>query len=267
MTNFAITTITIGSQQLRVAIRQGSASRPPLLIFNGIGAILELVLPFAEKIDADQSIIAFDVPGVGGSPTPMLPYRFGCLASLTAKLLNHLDHEQVDVIGLSWGGFLAQQFAYDHPSRCRKLILAATSCGVAMIPPSPRVLALMASPKRYTDTEYAATIAPEIYGGAFRHNKELAASHAVKMKSSGGLGYYYQIGAVYWWTSILWLSSIKQPTLVLGGNDDPLIPLINTKLLASRIPYSRLHIIDDGHLFLLTKAEESASIIMKFLGE
>ena len=265
MTNFAITTITIGSQQLRVATRQGSSLKPPLLIFNGIGASLELVLPFAEKLDPEQGVIAFDVPGVGGSPTPMLPYRFSCLANLAAKLLDHLGHEQADVIGLSWGGFLAQQFAYDHPPRCRKLILAATSCGVAMIPPSPRVLALMASPKRYTDSEYAATIAPEIYGGAFRHDKALASSHAVKMKSSGGLGYYYQMGAVYWWTSIFWLGSIQQPTLVLGGGDDPIIPVVNIETLARLIPNSQMHVFDDGHLFLLTKAEESASVITKFL--
>ena len=265
MTNFAITTITIGAQQLRIATRLGSSKRPPLLIFNGIGASLELVLPFAEKLDADQSIIAFDVPGVGGSPTPMLPYRFSCLASLAAKLLDHLDFDQVDVIGLSWGGFLAQQFAYDHPSRCRKLILAATSCGVAMTPPSPRVLSLMSSPRRYMDINYAAEIAPEIYGGAFRHDKELCRSHAIKMQAPVGHGYCHQMLAVSFWTSIFWLGSIRQPTLVLGGSDDPIIPIVNIETLARLIPNAQMHIFDDGHLFLLTKAEESARIITDFL--
>jgi poly(3-hydroxyalkanoate) depolymerase len=264
-TDMIIRNVIVNSQLLRVAERIGSPSLPPLLIFNGIGASLELVLPFADRLDPEQGFIAFDVPGVGGSPTPFLPYRFSCIARLTTKLLDLLGHAHVDVIGLSWGGFLAQQFAYDHPTRCRRLILAATSCGVAMIPPSLRVLALMASPKRYTDPEYAATIAPEIYGGAFRANRDLCVSHAAKMQSSGGLGYYYQGAAAYWWTSLHWLHRIAQRTLVLGGNDDPLIPLVNTRLLASRIPNADLHIVDDGHLFLLTQADVVTPLISQFL--
>lgn len=265
MNDFTTQQINIAGQSLRIATRKGSPQLTPLLIFNGIGASLELVLPFAEHLDPDQPVIAFDAPGVGGSPTPVWPYRFSCLAGLVVKMLDYLGHTQVDVIGLSWGGFAIQQFAYDHPTRCRRLILAATSCGVAMVPPSLRVLALMASPKRYTDPEWAATIAPEIYGGEFRHNRELCVSHAAKMQSSGGMGYYMQMGAVWGWTSIHWLHRIKQPTLVLGGADDPLIPIINTKVLAGRIPDSKMHIIPDGHLFLLTKADVVAPIIAEFL--
>jgi poly(3-hydroxyalkanoate) depolymerase len=265
VTNFAITTITIGTQQLRIATREGSQSKPPILIFNGIGASLELVLPFAEKLDAGQPIIAFDVPGVGGSPASILPYRFSCIASLAARLLDHLGRDQVDVIGLSWGGFAAQQFAHDYPARCRRLILAATSCGVAMTPPSIRVLELMSSPRRYMDAEYAAEIAPEIYGGTFRHDKELCRSHAIKMQAPVGSGYFHQMLAVSFWTSIFWLGDIRQPTLVLGGSDDPIIPIVNIETLARMIPNSQMHVFDDGHLFLLTKAEESAFIISEFL--
>lgn len=125
----------------------------------------------------------------------------------------------------------------------------------------------MASPLRYTNAEYGAKIAPDIYGGSFRNNKELAKSHADKMKSSGGRGYYYQAMAVYFWTSLHWLHRIKQPTLVLAGNDDPLVPLINMKVLANRIPNSELHVIDDGHLFLVIKAKTISPLIMRFLSE
>lgn len=260
-----IRNLLVNGQLLRVAERKGDPSKPPLLIFNGIGASLELVMPFADRLDPSQGFIAFDVPGVGGSPTPVLPYRFSCLSRLTTKLLDVLGHLYVDVIGLSWGGFLAQQFAHDHPTRCRKLILAATSCGVAMVPPSLKVLALMASPKRYTDPEYAAAIAPEIYGGTFRHDKALCISHAAKMQSSGGVGYYYQGASVWWWTSIWWLHRITQKTLVLGGNDDPLIKVVNTENLARWIPDSEMHIFDDGHLFLLTQADAASSMISRFL--
>jgi len=64
-----------------------------------------------------------------------------------------------------------------------------------------------------------------------------------------------------------WLHKIRQPTLILAGDDDPIIPLINMKLLAWRIPNSELHVIDDGHLFLVTRAQSVAPMIMAFLSE
>lgn len=265
--DLVVKTITLNGQTIRTAVRPGKLYMTPLLLFNGIGASIDLVIPFINSLDPDLEVIAFDVPGVGGSSTPLLPYRFTGLASTVVQMLNYLGYGKVNVFGVSWGGFLAQQFAFDHPERCKKLILAATSTGVAMVPPSLTVLGLMSSPRRYTDPEYGARIAPEIYGGSFRNNPELASDHARKMKSSGGIGYYYQMAAVYWWTSIHWLHRIKQPTLVLAGNDDPLIPLVNMKIIANRIPNSELHVIDDGHLFMVTKTEVISPIIMQFLEE
>lgn len=269
-----IKTINFNGNVIRVAVRPGLANTTPLLICNGIGASLELVMPFVNALQPDLEVIAFDVPGVGGSPSPSLPYRFSGLAKLVTQMLDYLDYGKVDVVGLSWGGFLAQQLAYDYPLRCRKLILAATSSGVAAVPPSLKVLGLMSSPRRYSDPEYAASIAPDIYGGKFRHDKELAASYAKKMADNkaqtkpgvaGSFGYYFQVMAVYWWTSVYWLRKIKQPTLVLAGNDDPLIPLANMQLIAKMIPNSEFHVFDDGHLFLLTDLPNVAPIINKFL--
>jgi poly(3-hydroxyalkanoate) depolymerase len=265
MKAFVFRTLNLDGQSIRTAVRPGKPHLTPLMVFNGIGASLELVLPFVRELDPDQEVIAFDVPGVGGSPAPLLPYSFKGLSRTVAKMLDALEYDQVNVIGVSWGGFLAQQFAHDHPKRCGKLILAATSAGVLSVPPSPKVLALMASPLRYTNPEHGAKIAPDIYGGSFRHNKALATAHASKMKSAGGRGYYYQMAAVYWWTSVHWLHRIKQPTLVLAGNDDPLIPLVNMRVLANLIPNAELHVIDDGHLFLITQAKAVAPIVMTFL--
>src|SRR5215475_1852864 len=122
----------IEGQTLRVGIRRGEKARPPLLLFNGIGANIELVEPFLNALDGPEAII-FDVPGVGGSPSPWLPYRPSTLARLSACLLDQLRHDQVDVLGLSWGGALAQQFAFQQGKRCRRLVLAATSPGHLMV--------------------------------------------------------------------------------------------------------------------------------------
>lgn len=266
MNSFTFRTVTIDGQTIRTAVRPGSKRLTPLLVFNGIGASLELVLPFVAALDPDLEVIAFDAPGVGGSSTPSLPYGFGGLAKTAAKMLDCLNYGQVSVVGISWGGFAAQQFAHDYPHRCTQLILAATSAGFFSIPPSPRVLAIMASPRRYTDPAYGAKVAPEIYGGVFRNNPELCAAHFAKLKSAApGRGYRYQGLAVWGWTSAHWLHRITQPTLVLAGDDDPLIPLINMRMIARLIPNSTLHVINDGHLFLITQAATVAPLIMSFL--
>lgn len=259
-------TYCVDGQTIRTLVRPGKPHLTPLLIFNGIGAPIELVSPFVQALNPDLEVIAFDVPGVGGSSTPFLPYSFSGLARLVVKLLDRMGYDQVDAAGVSWGGFAAQQFAYDHPKRCNKLILAATHAGVACVPPSLKVLWLMASPARYTNSDHMTAIAADIYGGSFRDNPELSARHANKMQGrQSDWGYICQMWAVYWWTSIHWLHKITQPTLVLAGNDDPLIPLVNMRVLANRIPDSELHILDDGHLFLVTQAETVAPIVMRFL--
>ena len=264
---FIFRSIELDGNTIRTAVRPGKPHLTPLLVFNGIGANLELIFPFVNSLDPDLEVIAFDVPGVGGSSTPSTPYRFPGLAKLAARMLDYLDYGQVCAIGVSWGGALAQQFAHDYPERCKKLILCATAAGAVMVPGKPKVLMLMASPRRYIQPSYGAHIAPEIYGGAFRRDKHLALSFASKVRSSGKLGYYWQLFAGMGWTSIHWLHKIKQPTLVLAGDDDPLIPLIDMRMLAWRIPNSQLHVLDDGHLFLITRAETVAPIIMKFLQE
>ena len=256
----------VGSRTLRVGVRPGDRTRPPLLLFNGIGANIELVEPFLDELDGPEAIV-FDVPGVGGSPVPALPYRPWMLAKLTARLLDQLGHERVDVLGVSWGGALAQQFAFQCMSRCRRLVLAATSPGHLMVPGKLSVLAKMASPRRYKDPEYMLRVAGDIYGGALRGSPELAREHLRHVRWSSDYGYYLQLLAGVGWSSLPWLALLPQPTLVMSGADDPLVPVANAKILARLIPNARHVSLDDGHLFLVTSARESARIVGEFLSE
>lgn len=258
--------IDVDGQMLRVGIREGASKRPPLMMFNGIGANLELAEPFMLALD-DTGTIIFDVPGVGGSPLPSLPYRPSTLARMARRLLEILGHEQADISGVSWGGGLAQQFARQYPGHCRKLILAATAPGWTMVPGSPSVLSKMASVRRYTDPGYMRTIAADIYGGAFRTDPTLITRHATAMKGATQYGYTLQLLAMTGWTSLPWLWTLPQPTLVMAGTDDPLVPVVNAKVLARMIPNARLHLVDEGHLFLVTQPKESAEIIEAFLRE
>jgi poly(3-hydroxyalkanoate) depolymerase len=254
----------IEGQTLRVGVRRGDEARPPLLLFNGIGANIELVAPFLEALDGPEAIV-FDVPGVGGSPSPWLPYRPSTLARLSAQLLDKLGHDQVDVLGVSWGGALAQQFAFQQGRRCRRLVLAATSPGHLMVPGKLTVLLKMATPRRYKDADYMKRIAGDIYGGALRGSPELVRKHLRHVRWSSDYGYYLQLVACFGWTSLPWLRLLAQPTLVMTGTDDPLVPLVNGRILASLIPDARLVTIDDGHLFLVTSAREAAVTISGFL--
>ena len=255
----------IGGQVLRVGVRRGAKAGPPLLLFNGIGANLELAAPFLDALDGHE-VIVFDVPGVGGSPAPTLPYRPSTMARLSARLLDQLGYEQVDVLGVSWGGALAQQFAFQQGQRCRRLILAATSPGHLMVPGQLAVLLKLATPRRYRDPDYLTRIAGDIYGGRLRRSPELVRSHLRHVRWSSDYGYYLQLIAGFGWSSLPWLPFLRQPTLVMAGTDDPIVPVANGMILARLIPDARLVTIEDGHLFLVTSAGTSAAIISEFLG-
>jgi poly(3-hydroxyalkanoate) depolymerase len=254
----------VEGQMLRVGVRRGKKARTPLLLFNGIGASIELVEPFLDAFDEAEAIV-FDVPGVGGSPAPSLPYRPSTLARLSARLLDQLGYEQVDVLGVSWGGALAQQFAFQQGKRCRRLVLAATSPGHLMVPGRLTVLLKMATPRRYKDPDYMKRVAGDIYGGVLRSSPELLRKHLRHVRWSSDYGYYLQLIAGFGWSSLPWLRFLPQPTLVMAGTDDPIVPVANGHILASLIPDARLVTIDDGHLFLVTSASESAAMISEFL--
>ncbi len=258
--------VSVGMQRLRVTVEHPGEGRP-LLLINGIGATGDLFDPFRQHF-ADRETIAFDAPGVGGSPTPVMPYSMRKLAGTVAGLVDELGHDRVDVLGLSWGGALAQEFARRHPNMVRRLILTATMPGVTSVPGRPAAVATLMSPMRYYSPEYLKRIAPTLYGGAIRDNPELLDDHARQRaaRPPSGLGYVYQLSAIQRWTSLPWLHRLTQRTLVLAGDDDPIVRLVNGRLLAGCIPDARLHIVKGGgHLFLFTRHQEMAEIVADFL--
>jgi len=256
----------IDGRILRVGVRRSGKPHPPLLLFNDIGANIELVEPFLEALDGPEAIV-FDVPGVGGSPAPWRPYRPWTLARLSVRLLDELGHEQVDVLGVSWGGAIAQQFAFQHRKRCRRLVLAATSPGHLMVPGRLTVLLKMATPRRYKDPDYMKRIAGDIYGGNLRSSPELISRHLRHVRWSSDYGYYLQLIAGFGWSSLPWLRLLAQPTLVMAGTDDPVVPIANGRILTKLIPNARMVTIDDGHLFLVTSAKQCAELVSEFLNK
>jgi len=260
--------VTAAGRTLRVSVRPGTdESLTPFLLINGIGASLEVLQPFVDALDARRTVIRFDVPGVGGSPRPVVPYILATFTPVVSGVLDRLGFEgPVDVLGLSWGGGLAQHFAVQHRARCRRLVLVGTGTGTLMVPANPRVLARMLTPRRHRDPDYARNIAGEIYGGTMRTHPERAA-RALHSDTRLGprRGYYYQLAASSGWSSLPFLRLIRQPTLIVAGDDDPIIPVVNARIMARLIPDATLHVYSGGHIALVTEAHELAPVIEGFL--
>jgi pimeloyl-ACP methyl ester carboxylesterase len=198
--------------------------------------------PFEPHLNGFQ-VITFDPPGTGGSSPGRFPVGIGEVADLAAQVLDALGREQVDVLGYSWGGAVAQELANRHPQAVRRLVLCATTCGLGGLPGTPAALAALVNPWRPLVAAQAGT----------RHPPNLA-------------GFAGQLCAIATWTSLPWLHELAPPTLVVAGDDDRVVPVANARLLAARIPDSRLHIIPGaGHLLLLDQPEEVAPVIRKFL--
>jgi poly(3-hydroxyoctanoate) depolymerase len=258
--------VDVDGIRLRVAIR---GTGRPLLLLMGIGGNLEMWAPFEDALDPGVvRTITADAPGTGGSDPYRLPRRMRGLAGTMDRMLDALGYGTVDVLGVSFGGVLAQQLAHQAPHRVRRLVLAATGVGLGGVPASPRVLLALATPRRYTQPDYFRRIAGDIYGGAARRDPDAAlhGSLARFTKAPSTRGYLAQLYAIAGWTSLPWLHRLPQPTLVISGDDDPIVPLANGRMLSRLIPDSRLRIVrGGGHLFLLEEPARIAALVTDFL--
>jgi poly(3-hydroxyalkanoate) depolymerase len=251
-------------QQIRVNVRPGSGV--PLVLCNGIGASLEVLDPLVAQLDPATTVVRFDVPGAGGSPDSPLPYGFPYLAAVLGRLLRKLGIDgPVDILGLSWGGALAQQFAFQNPRRCRRLILVSTGTGAIMVPGGPSILAKMVTPRRFLDHDYAASIAGVIYGGTVRDDPSMIKQLFDRQLMAGSrVGYLHQLLAGAVWTSVFALPLVRQQTLILAGRDDPIIPVVNARIMGWLLPHATVHLHRGGHVDLITNAAELAPVIEAF---
>jgi poly(3-hydroxyalkanoate) depolymerase len=240
---------------------KGRSVQLPILFFNGIGANIEAVAPMAEMLD-DRDFITFDMPGIGGSPDPVVPYNAIMMARIASLLLEKFNVPVADVIGVSWGGAMAQQFALQNGAQVNKLILMATSAGMFMVPGNPSALMKMADPRRYIDPEFMNKHFKTLYGGA----DDGKGGHISRITPPSKTGYFFQLLAMMGWTSAPFLPFMKKETLIMMGSDDQIVPLANGKFLNMLIPNSEMFVIaDGGHLFMLSHTQESIDAIRRFL--
>lgn len=251
---------------LRVAI--GGEGRPILLIM-GLGGNIEMWAPLEREVhERGFQTIAFDASGTGHSPPRLVPLRPHGLARQAAHLLDALGLPEVDVLGVSFGGGIAQELAVRNPHRVRRLVLASTACGLGGIPGTPLALGLLATPLRYYSPRFLQATAHRMYGPVADPDGRLMHQQVAARRSRPPTlwGYASQLYAVAAWTSLPWLHRITAPTLILTGGKDPIVPPINARILGARIPNATVHVMPDtGHLMLMDRAVESAEMITSFL--
>lgn len=255
---------TVMGRQVRVArwsARQEPVAERPLLFFNGIGANIELITPFAARL-ATRDVVTFDMPGIGGSPAPTWPYRPWIMAKVARQIMDDFGYGRHDVMGVSWGGAMAQQYALQHGSRVERLILAATSAGMLMVPGKLSALTKMADPRRYVDPSYMLRNFETLYGGSTSGST----GHVGRIVPPSTTGYLHQLIAMAGWTSAPFLPFLGTRTLILMGDEDNIVPLVNGKFLKLLIPDARLEVIKGGgHLFLVAQADETVRLIEEFV--
>jgi poly(3-hydroxyalkanoate) depolymerase len=258
--------VAIRGQRSRVNIRHGSGV--PLVLCSSIGVSLEVLDPLVERLDPDSTVIRFDVPGTGAAPTSVVPYGFPYLARVLGRVLSKLGFSVVDVLGISWCGVLAQQFALQNPRRCRRLVLVAIGTGALMVPAHRRILARMLTARRFSDAGSAASVAVGLHGGTpCTHVEGVARLSAQQLHAGSKIGYLHQLLAGSVWTSLFGLPAVRQNTLIVADIDDPLVPVIINARMDALLPHSRLHLHSGGHIDLVHDAAELAPVVGAFRRE
>lgn len=257
--------IQIGSHRIRARVA-GASDEVPLLLLNGLGAPIEVWHPLLGPLG--ELTIAFDAPGCGGSTAPRVPLTISGHARVGLDLLDHLGVERAHVLGLSFGGMVAQEIAHLAPARIQRIVLASTSCGWGGVPGTPAAVVAVLTPARFSSAEVFHAVAPQYIGGTESTDAEFLVSQARARAAypPDAVGYAHQVWAASTWSSRRWLPLVSQPVLVLYGDEDPLVPPANGAMLAELLPDARVHIVrGGGHLCLLERAQQLGPMIKEFL--
>jgi pimeloyl-ACP methyl ester carboxylesterase len=254
----------------------GSGSGPPLVMIMGFaGTMYEWDPALLERIADQRRVIVFDNRGVATTSGPTAGMTIETMADDTAGLIEALDLGQVDVLGWSMGGYVAQEVVLRHSQLVNRLILSATDPGSPKaVQPSAAVIKLLESAK---EANLIKAIFPQTRAG-----KAAAKAYLARVGAQQGLQESYfeispetvraQLEAELAWNrpgagSYASLGQIAQPTLVLDGTLDRVELPANSRMIAERIPSSLLRLYAGaGHAFMYQYPGLVSKNIGAFLG-
>lgn len=250
----------------RIHTMYAAGEGTPLVICNDFVADASVLDGFVRAL-AGRPVLCFDPPGIGLSDDVNRWRRMPALARLLAELIDRVGlGPSVDVMGIGWGGMLAQQFARDHRNRVRRQVLAATSSGQLMFPGRIASLFRLARPNGLATVAPDAARARTIFGGRREDECRPVVEALARARPATRRGYGAQLYALTGYSSLTWLHRLNVPTLVLAGDDDAIVPMVNARMMALLLPQARLAIIrGGGHWFVLERTDEVVRLLADFL--
>ncbi|TFG27150.1 alpha/beta fold hydrolase [Candidatus Thorarchaeota archaeon] len=252
----------------------GPSDAPPVIFIEGWGYSLWMWFRQIPVLKERYRCIVFDNRGVGRSSKPDYPYTMDMFAADTVGLMKSLDIETAHFLGISMGGFIAQQIAISYPEKVRSLILASTHFGGPnAIIANDRTMAMMfASPTETLSKEQATKMR---YSVAFNPKyleknmlllnqiQEWVEQYPQPLYARGN-----QAAASVAFDVEEEVKKISVPTLILHGDSDLIVPPQNAELLADKIPGSKLVFIKGGpHLSFIEHYGMFNSEVLSFLAE
>lgn len=243
-----------------------------LVLIMGYGGHSGWWAPQISVFSQEYRVVAFDNRGAGRSDKPDIPYTMQMMAGDIAGLLEAIGIDAAHVYGVSMGGMIAQEFALRYPDRVTSLILGCTTCGGthSIMPDAEAVTFLfdMEGREQVTPEERARQMLPFLCSQEFIDNNPDIIEQFVTTVAEYVTpihGYTRQGEAIMGHDTHDRLPNIKAPTLVIAGDTDRLVPVENSRLLASRIAGAELVILKDtGHGFMET-AEEAGNKVLDSL--
>ena len=244
-------------------------SGPPVLLIMGLSFTHEMWFRLLPALSARYRAISFDNRGMGRSDCPSGPYSIRRMAQDAATVMDAAGASSAHVVGASMGGMIAQELALRSPKRVRSLLLACTShSGLFGAWPHFRYAPHIQRVRRATRAErehalrrflYATSTPPERIDEDVRVRCQCAWNHR---------GFWSQLAGILAWSAYGRLPRIKVPTVVIHGAEDHLVPPENGRVVASRIPSARFHLMPDaGHLLMTDQPELCTEMLLDFLDE
>jgi pimeloyl-ACP methyl ester carboxylesterase len=244
-------------------------SGEPILLIMGLGGSMVGWQSQIPTLSQHLRVIAFDNRGSGRSDMPEMDYSMGMFADDAAGLLHALDFDSAHVFGVSMGGMIAQEVALRHPSLVRSLILGATSpCPLAM-PPRPEAFeATIKAQEMEPRQAFEATFWTGYSEAYLAANEDLLWQRAQveKIYSSPPAFWRRHYDATVNHDTRERLGDIAAPTLITGGEDDPLMPPEASRYLAEHIPNAELILFPGArHSFNVELADETNRAVLDFV--
>ena len=242
----------------------------PVVLIPGFAAGRWIWFKQTGDLSRSFRVISFDPRGVSASDKPEGPQTIGLLADDVALLLQALGVESAHIVGASFGGFVAQEFALKYPSMTRKLVLCCTSFGGPNhVVPAPETLQALASTKGLNSEERMRANLLLAFTPEYVRTQAAEVDHVVHLRATNEVPehiYLSQLQAAMSFNVESRLGQISCPTLVLSGDADVIVPVQNSRNLAAKIPGAKLEIIEGGsHTFFIEKAGEFNRIVGQFL--